>query len=137
MKRIFYVFLTTVILLFVGCKEENIPTFYSIEGKYSGTYTITQNNYVQKGTVTFNFLDSTYEQDVQIEYPTTGKNSDNGNYSLNDGNYTFNQGRVVSSAVYPAWSLIGSFKYITNKNSLTLSQETSTMKYEIILQKIN
>jgi len=136
MKQLFNILLTIAILSLVGCKGENNPTFYSIEGSYSGTYQITQNNYVQKGTVTFNFLNSTYEQHIQIESPAIGKSSDNGNYSINDRNYIFNLVREMSSAVYPAWSLIGSFKYIRNKNSLALFQETNSMKYEIILHKI-
>ncbi len=137
MKQIINILLTTAVLLLVGCKEENNPSIYSIEGRYSGTYTITQNNYVQKGTVNFNFLDSTYEQDVQIESPTIGMSSDNGNFSLNDGNYIFNNGRESSSAVYPGWSLLGPFKYVANKNNLTLFQNTDTRHYKIILHKIN
>jgi len=123
--------------LFFGCEEESNPTTTQIAGKYTGAFTITQEAYAQQGTVIFNFSDSTYEQDGQTDLPTIAKISDKGTFVKTDGNYKFNVGRELQMAVYPVWSLEGTFNYQSSNNTITLVRQTSTMRYEIQLHKIN
>jgi hypothetical protein len=137
MKQIFNILFTLIVISFIGCNGKNNPAIYPLEGKYSGEFTINQNGHVQKGDVTFTFSDNTYKQIGQIESPTTTTISEVGNYSLNDGNYIFNAGREVTIAVYPIWSLLGSFKYQLNETNLYLLQDIDSTRYEIRLQKIN
>ncbi|MFA6981301.1 MAG: hypothetical protein WC209_18385 [Ignavibacteriaceae bacterium] len=137
MKTIVSIILLLVCSLFFSCKEESNPTVPQIGGKYSGTFKITQGNYIQQGDVVFVFSDSTYEQDGQIESPTNAKISDKGTFRLDNGNHIFNAGRELQMVVYPAWSLVGSFKYLFENNIVTLVQETNSMRYEIILYKNN
>ena len=136
MKTIF----STIFLFlgfFFGCQEKSNPTNQQQTDKYSGTFTITQGTHIQQGTVVFTFSDSIYEQDGQIESPSTAKISEKGTLAIKDGNYIFNIGREMLMAVYPAWSLGGSFKYSSGNNSITLVQETGSTRYEMKLQKTN
>lgn len=135
MKSITITILLVIFVFYVGCTENNNPTISKIEGKYSGTFKITQDNYIQQGNVTFIFSDSTFEQEGQIESPANTNISDRGSFRLENENSIFNAGRELHMVVYPSWSLIGSFKYMSINNIITLVQETNSMRYEIKLYK--
>lgn len=135
MKSITITILLVIFVFYVGCTENNNPTISKIEGKYAGTFKITQDNYIQQGNVTFIFSDSTFEQEGQIESPANTNISDRGSFRLENENSIFNAGRELHMVVYPSWSLIGSFKYMSINNIITLVQETNSMRYEIKLYK--
>lgn len=135
MKSIISTIILIVFVFFIGCNDESNLTINQIDGKYSGTFKITQGNYIQQGNVTFIFSDTTFEQEGQIESPANANISDRGSFRFENENSIFNAGRELHMVVYPSWSLIGSFKYMSINNIITLVQETSSMRYEIKLYK--
>ncbi len=137
MKKILSIIITVTILLIIGCKEESNPAIPEVTNKYSGTFVVTNDSYVQQGSVTFVFGDSSYEQTGQIESPSTASISDKGIFKISDGSYLFNSGRELQFALYPAWSLMGTFNYKKSSDSITLVQEYGSNRYEIQLHKVN
>ncbi len=136
MKTIVRIILVMAMMLICGCKEESNPTVPEINGRYSGNFTVTIDSYVQKGTVTFVFGDSSYEQTGQIQSPSTASISDKGIFKISDGSYLFNPGRELQFALYPAWSLMGTFNSQKSSDSITFVQESGSSRYEIQLHKI-